>query len=103
MLMSIRNRVLYTQAMNIERFKRRLLDKERDLLADIARLGGEVRESGEPEVRDSTDEAASSQGTAEALQEETFASQTLRQVQDALRRIENNTYGKCIACGREMG
>ena len=54
------------------------------------------------QVRDSTDAATSSQGTAEPLQEDTLASQTLIQVQDALRRTEDGAYGKCIACGRQI-
>ena len=88
--------------MNIQRFKQRLQDKERELLSDIARLEEEARGSGEAEVRDPIDDATSSQGTSEALQEETLASQTLIQVQDALKRIEDGTYGKCIACGRQI-
>lgn len=93
----------YTQiAMDIERFKQRLLDKERELRSDIARLEGEARIAGEAEVRDSTDDATSSQGASESLQEDTLASQTLVQVQDALHRIEDGTYGKCTACGRQI-
>jgi len=93
----------YTQiAMHIERFKQRLLDKERELRSDITRLESEARVSGEGEVRDSTDDATSSQGASESLQEDSLASQTLVQVQDALRRIEHGTYGKCTACGRQI-
>lgn len=88
--------------MNTERFKQRLLDEERSLVEETALLEGEARDSGEAEVRDSTDEATSSQSTSEALQEGTLASQTLTQVRDALRRIEEGTYGKCIACGRQV-
>jgi DnaK suppressor protein len=88
--------------MNIQRFKQRLQDKERELLSDIARLEGEARDSGEAEVRDSIDDATTSQGASESLQEETLASQTLIQVQDALKRIEEGTYGKCTACGRQI-
>jgi DnaK suppressor protein len=88
--------------MNIERFKKRLRDKERELLANIARLEGEARVSGEAEVRDATDAATSSQGASESLQEQTLESDTLRLVRDALHRIEDGTYGKCTACGRPM-
>lgn len=88
--------------MNIERFKQKLQAKERELLAEIARLEEEARGSGEAEVRDPIDDATSSQGTSEALQEESLASQTLIQVQDALKRIEAGTYGKCTACGRQI-
>ncbi len=88
--------------MNLEHFKRRLRDKERELQANIARLEEEARDSGDVEVRDSIDDATSSQGTSESLQEETLERQTLLQVQDALKRIENGTYGKCTACGRQI-
>src|SRR5579872_2985024 len=87
-------------ATNIKHFKQRLNDKERDLLAEITRLKGEAHVSSEAEVRDSTDDATSSQGTSESLQEDTLASQTLTQVHDALRRI--GAYGKCAACGRQI-
>ena len=88
--------------MNIERFKERLLDKERELLSDIARLEGEARVSSESEVKDTTDAASSSEGTSESLQEGALASRTLIEVRDALQRIEAGTYGKCSACGRPI-
>jgi DnaK suppressor protein len=88
--------------MNTERFKQRLLDKERELVQQMARLEDEARDSGETEVRDSADDATSSQGTTDALQEDVLLSQTLVQVRDALKRIEDGTYGKCTACGRPI-
>ena len=88
--------------MNIERSKQRLLDKERELRSEVSRLEGEARVSGDAEVRDFTDDATSSQGTSESLQEDALASQTLVQVQYALHRIEDGAYGKCIACGRQI-
>ena len=88
--------------MNTERFKQRLLDKERELVEEMARLEDEARDSGEAEVRDSTDDATSSQSTSEALQEDVLVSQTLTQVRDALKRIDDGTYGRCIACGRQI-
>jgi DnaK suppressor protein len=88
--------------MNIERFKQRLLDKERELRSSIARLESEARTSGEAEVRDSTDAATSSEGAAEVLEEDALASRTLVQVEDALRRIEPGKYGKCTPCGRQI-
>jgi DnaK suppressor protein len=88
--------------MNTERFKQRLLDKERELVQEMARLEDEARDSGETEVRDSADDATSSQLTTDALQEDVLLSQTLVQVRDALKRIEDGTYGKCTACGRPI-
>jgi len=88
--------------MNNKRFKQRLLAKERELQSDTARLENEARISGETEVRDSTDNATSSQAASESLQEDALASQTLVQVQEALHRIEDGSYGKCTACGRQI-
>lgn len=88
--------------MNILKFKQRLLDKERELQSDIARLEDEARGAGATEVGDPTDAATISEATSEALQEDALASQTLVEVQDALRRIEDGTYGKCVQCGREI-
>ena len=88
--------------MNIESLKHQLREKERELLSDMKRLEEEARASGEAEVRDSTDDATAAQGASEALEEDTLASQTLLQVQDALQRMENGTYGKCVTCGRQI-
>ena len=88
--------------MNTKHFKERLLEKERELLAEIARAEDEARAGGELEVRDPIDEATTSQSVSEALQEGTIASRTLLEVKDALRRIEAGTYGKCLDCGRDI-
>jgi RNA polymerase-binding protein DksA len=77
-----------------------LLQKERELLSDLNRLKGEAREG--KDVTDSTDDAADDQSSAEALREVTMDSATLEQVQDALKRIEANTYGKCAECGKPI-
>ena len=88
--------------MDTTRFKQRLLDKERELVDEMARLEEEARASGEAEVRDFTDDAVSSESTSESLEEEEALSRTLIQVRDALKRIQAGTYGKCIACGRPI-
>lgn len=88
--------------MDVNRFKKRLLDKERELLSNISRLEEDARASGQAEVRDATDAATTSQGVSESLAEDTVESQTLIDVQDALRRIEDGTFGKCTACGRPI-
>jgi DnaK suppressor protein len=88
--------------MHIEHFRQRLLEKVRELRSVIARLEDEARVSGEAEVRDSADKATSSESASESLQESAAASRTLGQVQDALHRIEDGTYGKCLTCGRQI-
>jgi DnaK suppressor protein len=79
-----------------------LLKKQSELRADLARLKGEAREVAAAEVRDNTDEAVADQDTGEALQEVTLESKTLEQVEDALQRVADGTYGKCVTCGRPI-
>ncbi len=79
-----------------------LNEKRRELQSDIARLKGEARDSGDDEVRDHTDDATAQQSSAEALEEVTLESETLEQVEDALKRVADGTYGKCIVCGRPI-
>lgn len=78
------------------------MQKEQELVADIARFERTGREAREAEVEDPIDEVTSSIGKAEAFGESTIEFQTLEQVRDALRRIDEGTYGKCIECGREI-
>jgi DnaK suppressor protein len=88
--------------MNIEHFKRRLVEEESSLQSNIRSFEGEARVSGEREVRDSVDDANSSEGTSESLLAATSSSRTLMAVRDALQRMKDGAYGKCIACGRRI-
>ncbi len=88
--------------MHTEPFEKRLREKERELQSILAGLEGEARASGEAEVRDSTDDATSSQGTSEAIEEGILVSQTLEQVRDALHRLQDGSYGRCTLCGRPV-
>lgn len=89
-------------AINVKYFKQRLLDREQELTAAIFRLESEARDSRVAEVGDTGDRAVSSESKSDAFQEGTLEYQMLTDVRDALRRIEDGTYGKCIDCGREI-
>jgi DnaK suppressor protein len=88
--------------METTHFKRKLIEKERELLADLARIQGEARISGEDQVKDSIDAATAEQGVSETFEEATILRQTLQEVRDALVRIKDGTYGKCAICGRPI-
>jgi len=88
--------------MNIKHLEQKLREKERELQSDLARFESEAQLAGDREVRDPTDDATASQGTSEAFEEGTIVSQTLEQVQDALRRLADGTYGTCLVCGRPI-
>ncbi len=88
--------------MDTTRYKRILAAKERDLLAEIARHEAEARESSEDVLPDPADRATTNEVQEVALQESTLAWQTLQQVRDALQRIEDGSFGKCVDCGRPI-
>ncbi len=88
--------------MNLEHFRMKLLEKQQECQTAVAAFETEARVAGKPEVRDYTDAATVAQGVSEALEEGSIVSQTLEEVQIALRRVENGAYGKCIVCGREI-
>jgi DnaK suppressor protein len=88
--------------MDTQRFKQRLLARERELIDDIARFENEARESRAAEVEDPIDQVTSSENKAASFQESTLAAETLKQVRDALQRIDDGSYGKCIDCDRPI-
>jgi RNA polymerase-binding transcription factor DksA len=84
--------------MDIEHYRQRLLELEREL---VQRLGTDVETA-----RDSSDDQADAGDLAHVgeLKEEYFAlaqtdSELLAQVRAALRRIDLGTYGKCLVDG----
>ena len=88
--------------MDIQSFKQRLLTREQELIDYIARSEKEARESRTAEVEDPIDQVTSSESKAASFEESTLAADTLRQVRNALRRIDDGSYGKCIDCGRPI-
>jgi DnaK suppressor protein len=88
--------------MNIEHFRKLLLDKQTELEGSLGTLEGQGRGFAEAEVRDPADEATASQAAAESFDEGTVLSRTLEQVRDALERIKNGTYGTCAAGGHQI-
>jgi len=88
--------------MNIEHFRQVLQAKQRDLKSEIARLETDARQADAAEVQDSMDQVTSDEGKSESLEESTIDYAILRQVEDALKRIDDGTFGKCIDCGRPI-
>ena len=88
--------------MNISELQKRLREKEQELLADIARTESEARESRVAEVEDLANGSISSESKESLLQQTTFDWNVFTQVRDALQRIENGAYGKCVDCGLQI-
>lgn len=88
--------------MNTDRFRNMLLEKERELIANIRRLDQEAREARDAEVQDPIDEVTTDEAKSEAFEESSVDRATLRLVREAIRRIDDHSYGVCIDCGRQI-
>jgi len=87
--------------MNTNHFREILLRKQDELRREVSTFLDEAREAPE-DVGDPVDAATSSQEKSTALEEKTVAADTLQQVEAALQRISDGTYGRCIDCGRPI-
>jgi DnaK suppressor protein len=88
--------------MDVARLKERLIQKEREFQEESAALRTEAASNGAPDVGDPVDVVTAEQGTSEALEENEIVSGALNLVRNALQRIGEGTYGRCLACGREI-
>jgi DnaK suppressor protein len=82
--------------LNTRKYKQQLLDEEKRLLDGLEHAGTAAREAGNDTTGDVVDRTVSGEQKENEFQEATMDWEILRQVRDALRRIEEGTYGKCV-------
>ena len=86
--------------METELYKQRLLAEERRLLQSIHRNVENVRDLGDgPSVQDRGDASVNDEEKDGQFQEADAELNTLNLVRDALKRIEDGTFGKCLVDG----
>ncbi len=85
--------------MNIEQYKRQLLAKERELMANLDRARSRARGTPDEPARDFGDEAVYLEAKEDELREANADWELLNEVRDALRRIENREFGRCVVDG----
>ena len=86
--------------MNIQEYKRRLQAEERRLLGSIERAEATARDlSDKTSPGDWSDASVSDEEKERQFQEAESDSILLNQVRDALKRIEDGTFGKCVVDG----
>ncbi len=98
-------------AINVEKFKKRILVEKARLEADQARLvdhTGETMSESTSELSDFDTNHPGDSGNVLVDREKDEALQAnldgmLAQVHDALQKIENGTYGACDRCGKQIG
>lgn len=95
----------------LERFRKLLLaekDRVSQSLAKHARIIQHAGEESGPDLSKAHSNHMADQGTDEFQYEATIQFATsegryLYHLEEALRRIEDGTYGRCDACGRQIG
>lgn len=88
--------------MDLEHYRRKLLAKEKELLEDMAHTGSEALQTADVGVRDEMDLVVDSEAKDALLHQNSQDYDLLQQVRDALHRIDDGTYGKCLKCGRPI-
>lgn len=86
----------------LDYYKKRLQTRREELIRAISRTEQEGREADEDPTVDLADKAANSY-TKEFLFGQTHNDRALLQlVDDALKRIKDESFGQCISCGQEL-
>jgi len=87
---------------DMEKYRRLLEEKKTSLSSDLAKTRSAEEETTEESTQDIADKAVSSY-TREFLYSLTDGERsTLLQIDDALNRIDDVTYGMCINCGQTI-
>jgi DnaK suppressor protein len=85
--------------MDVSRYKQRLSDLEASLSRGTTRDVESGREQLIDTAADAGDASVADESESEDFTEAQLDATILQQVQDALRRIENGTYGQCLIDG----
>ena len=94
---------------DLEHFKTIILEKRKEILEELESLKSTMMDvtTGQYEIENSTYSSHMEQGTDAMEREKTFLfasreGKFLNYLDDALKRIENGTYGFCTECGTLM-
>ncbi len=85
--------------MNVEHYRARLLDLERTLSSDVEHESAAGRAQTADSSRDAADASVADETASEEFTEAERDSDALSEIRDALKRIDDGTYGKCVVDG----
>jgi DnaK suppressor protein len=88
--------------VNLEQYRQQLLAEQQRLLRTFEDTAKSASESSGETVVDWSDQGVDDEEKGEDFEEADRESKTLKQVRDALRRIDAGTFGKCIVDGRPI-
>lgn len=85
--------------MDVERFRQKLLDRQKESQARIDRSMSAAREPGDGAAGDRGDESVNDEAKDAQFAVAEADRTVLNQVRDALQRIEDGTFGTCTVDG----
>ncbi|WP_447987143.1 TraR/DksA family transcriptional regulator [Nitrospira sp. Nam74] len=85
--------------MNIDDYKRRLQQQEQELSTWIKQAGASAHEPADDETAGGASASVENELKAMELRHVDAESTVLTQVREALKRIENGTFGRCVVDG----
>jgi DnaK suppressor protein len=83
-------------------YRKRLLDKQDELLRQVSKADQDGREADEEGTQDLADKAANAYTKEFLFHQSNDNRQILMLVNEALDRIKNDSYGICVACDQEV-
>ena len=86
----------------LEKYRKLLMEKKTSLLAELAKTRTAEEETTEESTQDIADKAVSSYTREFLYSLNDTERSTVQQIDQALARIEDGTYGLCLNCGAPM-
>ncbi len=86
----------------LEKYRRLLQEKKNGLMAELAKTKNAEEETTEESTQDIADKAVSSYTREFLYSLNDSERNTIQQIDQALGRIEDGTYGSCLNCGTPM-
>ncbi len=88
---------------NMEKFKELLIEERSRILEDLMEDNEEFAGLDETDMGDLVDQAFKLQEKELLINLSQNEQKTLQLIQEALKRIDEGSYGECSSCGKEMG
>src|SRR5882672_11241626 len=88
--------------MNVQEYKQRLLELETRLSTRTVREREQAREQVIDTAADTGDTSVVDEGESEDFTEAELDATVLQQVRDALKRIDDGTFGRCVVDGEPI-
>ncbi len=88
--------------MTNDDYRKLIENREQDLLDEIDKNQIEAREMTDQAPAEAMERMVNLEGRDTLLRHNDADFQELTEVRDALRRLDDGTFGKCLDCGREI-